>query len=95
MMSKKGSGTDCDFATGGGFFENDNTRYYFEEECELGDLVIYSGATIHGVADIDIKKPFRQDSLDGRLCAFVTLYKEFTRKGELEDYVKLGMWKID
>jgi len=87
IMSKKGSGDDCDFETGGGFFEVDGTRYYYEEECEIGDVVIYSGATVHGVADIDLHKTFDSRRPDGRYAGFVTLYKEFTRKKELEDYV--------
>lgn len=90
VMAKKGKGEDYDFETGGGFFEHEKKRYYFEEACEYGDIAVYSGNTIHGVSDIDIHKPFRQDNLDGRLCGFVTLYKDFTRKGELADYVKPG-----
>jgi hypothetical protein len=87
-MSKCGREPGCDFATGGGFFEHDGTRYLFEQACELGDVVVYSGATVHGVVDIDLAKPFRQDSLDGRLCGFVTLYRVFDRKGQLDDYLK-------
>ena len=72
---------------GGGFFEHRGERFYFERECELGDVVIYSGETIHGVGDVDVHKPFRHDTVDGRLCAFVTLYRHFTRKGQLDDYI--------
>ena len=88
VMSKKGDGPDCDFKTGGGFFELDGTRYYFEEECELGDLVVYSGETRHGVSDIDTDVVFDQSQVQGRLCGFCTLYKNFTRIGELKDYIK-------
>ena len=87
VMSKKGTGEDCDFKTGGGFFEVNDTRYYYEEACELGDLVIYSGATIHGVADIDLHKTFDPRKAEGRFAGFVTIYREFKRKGQLEDYV--------
>ncbi len=87
IMSKKGKGTDCDFESGGGFFELENTRYYYEEEAELGDLLIYSGHTAHGVADIDLHKTFDNRHPEGRYAGFVTLYKEFTRKRELDNYI--------
>ncbi len=87
VMSKKGEGEDCDFRTGGGFFEVKGERYYYEGDAELGDIVIYSGATVHGVADIDLHKTFDPRTCEGRLAAFVTLYRKFERKGQLEDYV--------
>ena len=87
VMSKKGKGIDCDFESGGGFFEINNARYYYEEEARLGDIIIYSGATIHGVADIDLHKTFDTRDPSGRFAGFVTLYKEFTRKRELEKYL--------
>ncbi len=87
VMSKKGTAEDCDFQTGGGFFEVSGQRYYYEEGCEMGDIVIYSGATVHGVADIDLHKIFDNRRPDGRMAAFVTLYKHFERKGQLEQYV--------
>ncbi len=87
VMSKKGKTDDCDFETGGGFFEVNSERYYYEEVCELGDIVIYSGATIHGVADIDLHKTFDNRNCEGRMAGFVTIYKHFERKGQLEQYV--------
>ena len=87
VMSKKGKGDDCDFETGGGFFEVDGNRYYYEEGCEIGDIVIYSGATIHGVADIDLHRTFDNRNNRGRFAGFVTLYREFEKKGQLSDYV--------
>jgi len=87
VMSKKGTGDGCDFETGGGFFETDGTRYYYEEGCEIGDIVIYSGATVHGVADIDLHRTFDSRSSRGRLAGFVTLYRVFDHKGQLRNYV--------
>ena len=87
-MSKKGNGNDCDFETGGGFFEVDGERFYYESECELGDIIIYSGLTVHGVEDIDLAKPFDSTSAEGRFAGFVTLYKEFKRRNEVQDYLK-------
>ena len=87
VMSRKGTDPDCDFETGGGFFELNSHRYYYEEACELGDVVIYSGATQHGVADIDLHRTFDSRRPEGRYSGFVTLYKEFTGRHELADYV--------
>ena len=86
VLSKKGKGEDCDFETGGGFFKVGSRRYFYEETCELGDIVIYSGATIHGVIDIDLHKTMNTDSAAGRLGGFVTLYKEFKEKNEVLEY---------
>ena len=90
VMSKKGTDHDCDFSTGGGFFEVNGERFYYEEVCELGDIIIYSGNTIHGVADIDLHKPFDSRSPDGRFGGFVTLYRKFLREKELHDYVEIS-----
>ena len=85
VMSEKGSGDHCDFETGGVDFSNsDGTRYYYEEGCLVGDIVIYSGATVHGVADIDLHRTFDNRSCSGRLAGFVTLYRVFDHKGQLK-----------
>ena len=88
LMSKKGSDKNCDFATGGGFIEVFGERFFYEEVCELGDIIIYSGETIHGVADIDLEKVFDTRKADGRFAGFVTLYKKFNKKKELNDFVE-------
>jgi hypothetical protein len=77
VMSRKG----LDFEQGGGFVELGEDRHYFEPYCSYGDIVIYDGRTVHGVDDIDPHLPFRQDSIEGRLAAFVTLYRDM-QKGE-------------
>ena len=89
VMSKKGEGAECDFRTGGGFFDVLGERYYYESHAELGDIVVYSGATVHGVADIDLHKTFDPRICEGRLAAFVTLYRKFDRPNQLQDYVKI------
>ena len=53
------------------------------------DVSMGHGAIVHGVSDIDLQEPFRQDSLAGRLCGFVTLYRHFDRKGQLADYIDM------
>jgi hypothetical protein len=95
MMSERGDGPDCDFTTGGGFFEYDGERFYYESHCEMGNVVIYSGATIHGVEDIDLHKAFDSHSPEGRLAGFVTLYRHFERKGQLGDYIPGAGGKSD
>ena len=77
VMSRKG----VDFEQGGGFVEIEDERHFFEPYCDYGDIVIYDGRTVHGVDDIDPHRPFRQDSIEGRLAAFVTLYRDM-QKGE-------------
>ena len=88
VMSKKGTSKDCDFVSGGGFFEINKERYFYEEEAELGDIIIYSGKIIHGVADIDIHKKFDSTKNIGRLAGFVTLFKEFNNTQEFQKFIK-------
>ena len=88
LMSKKGEDKDCDFSSGGGFFEVNGESFFYEENCELGDLIIYSGETTHGVADIDHQKIFDSHKVNGRFAGFVTLYKKFNERNELNEFVK-------
>lgn len=94
VMSKKGKEEDCDFVTGGGFFQVGSRRYFYEENCELGDIVIYSGRTIHGVADIDLHETMDSHRPAGRFGGFVTLYKHFNKKNEVQDFVEMSDDKI-
>lgn len=94
VMSKKGEGEDCDFKTGGGFFKVGSRHYFYEETCNLGDIIIYSGETIHGVADIDLHKTLDTRKPEGRMAGFVTLYKHFDRKKQLEDFVEMSEHKV-
>ncbi len=79
VMSRKGTGPDCDYETGGGYFCRGDTKTYFEAECQLGDILVYDTRVMHGVTEIDLAKPFRQNSTTGRYAGFVTLYRDFTR----------------
>lgn len=69
---------DCDFESGGGFFESNGRRYYYEEECEPGDIVIYNTSITRGVSKVDVLKGFKQDSMEGRFAGFVTTYRDFS-----------------
>jgi hypothetical protein len=80
VMSRRGSDAGCDYETGGGYFVRDGERVYYEQFCEVGDVLAYDTRVMHGVTEIDIQKPFRQDSHLGRYAAFVTLYRDFSGK---------------
>lgn len=75
VMSEKGK----DFEMGGSFIEENGERLYFEEHCQLGDIVIYNGATLHGVADVDPHKVLNLSSINGRIAGFVSLYKDLSK----------------
>lgn len=80
VMSRRGT----DFADGGGFVvDKQGARVYYEDFCELGDIVLYSDDTIHGVEDVDPHLVFNQKSFDGRLSGLVTLYKRATSYEEI------------
>ena len=76
IMSEK----NLDFQEGGGFIEDRGERFLFEENCQLGDVVIYDSQTLHGVADIDPHHLLNLEELTGRLAAFVSLYKHLEKK---------------
>lgn len=71
IMSKKGE----DFHTGGAFLDYQGQPVSYEEACDPGDVLIYNGNTLHGVADIDPLEPLDLTHFTGRIAAFVTLFK--------------------
>jgi hypothetical protein len=75
LMTTKGE----DFRDGGGFVDIGEDRLMFEEECGAGDVILYNGATIHGVADIDPHVAASLDRMDGRLVALASLYKDMSK----------------
>lgn len=70
-MTKKGK----DFETGGGYVEIDNNRYNLDDIFEVGDIIIYDRNSIHGVEEIDPHKKLDISTFNGRVTAFVSLYK--------------------
>lgn len=74
IISQKG----LDFHSGGAFIRKGEDRFFYEDGCQSGDVVIYDGRIRHGVADIDGHLPFEFSSIEGRLVGFATLYKRFT-----------------
>jgi len=73
LMSTKGEGND--FETGGGFVDLGDERIFLEDHFLPGDILIYDGRSVHGVEDIDPHVPLDLDTINGRLAAFVTLFK--------------------
>jgi len=71
LMSEKGK----HYHHGGGYVEIGEERFEFEGLCQAGDVVIYDGRTMHGVADIDPHVTMDLDSFNGRVAAFATLYR--------------------
>jgi hypothetical protein len=80
LMTKKG----LDYHEGGAYIDVDGQRYFFESECEVGDIVIYDGRVNHGVEEIDPMEPLDLASFAGRHVALVTLFKHFTKDSEAE-----------
>jgi hypothetical protein len=71
VMTEKGR----HFQKGGGFVDVGSTRINLEDHFRQGDILVYDGRTNHGVEDIDPHLPFDVDTFNGRVAAFVTLYK--------------------
>ena len=63
------------FETGGAYIETSSGRIDLDDEVEVGDVVIYDGASYHGVHDIDANHKFTTDSRFGRWSALVSLYQ--------------------
>ncbi|MBD3222995.1 hypothetical protein GF314_17335 [bacterium] len=74
LITSKGS----DFTEGGAFCEAGGQTYDLESEFRAGDIVIYDGTTMHGCWDVDPHVTPRLDTLDGRLVALVSLYKDMS-----------------
>ncbi len=64
-----------DFKSGGAFIKLNNRKILFEKEFEVGDIIIYDERTIHGVEEIDSNMNLDLETINGRITAFVSLYK--------------------
>lgn len=85
LLSKKGE----DFHEGGAYTMIGNEKYFFEGECDLGDIVIYDGRVLHGVEDIDPMEMLDLSSFAGRHVAMVTLFKHFSKSNSENEYKAL------
>jgi len=82
LMTKRG----VDFHDGGAYIDVEGKRYFFESECEIGDVVIYDGRVNHGVEEIDSMEPLDLTSFAGRHVAMVTLFKLFSKDASMDEY---------
>lgn len=71
LLSEKG----VDYREGGAYVERDDRRIPFEDSAQAGDVLVYDGRTVHGVADIDPMEPLELDRFGGRAAAFVSLFR--------------------
>ena len=86
IMSIKGK----DFKEGGAYIiDADGKRDFYEDNCQLGDVVIYDGRVMHGVEEIDPMEPLDLNSFGGRHVALVTLFKHFNKNKVEEEYQSL------
>jgi len=73
VMTKQG----VDFEQGGGYVKvRSGEVLNFEETFEVGDIVIYNETNWHGVEEVDPHRTLNLESVNGRLTAFVSLYKD-------------------
>src|SRR5262249_37601740 len=63
-----------DYQKGGGSVRYNGVKVDSEAGSRRGDVVVYDGATIHGVADIDPGLAFDATNLRGRAVAMATIY---------------------
>ena len=66
------------YQEGGAFMDVDGEIIDLEDEFKAGDVVIYDGTTMHGVHDIDPGRVPTLQTLDGRMVALVSLYKDMS-----------------
>ena len=64
-----------DYNSGGAFVDNDQYRFMVEDQCEIGDVLVYDGRTLHGVEEVDPNSVINMNNINGRLVAMASLYK--------------------
>lgn len=89
LLTEKGT----DYAEGGGYVEIDDRRVLFEDHAAAGDIVIYDGRTMHGVADVDPLLPLDLDTFGGRAAGFVSLFRHLASGGD--SYAKLSREAVE
>ena len=71
VMTEKGK----DYKSGGGFVINNGNMVNVDDYTKIGDVVLYSSKTVHGVLDVDPKYFPDLNSTNGRYVALTTLFK--------------------
>ncbi|HET6346853.1 MAG TPA: hypothetical protein VFH51_18105 [Myxococcota bacterium] len=85
LLTEKGR----DFHEGGAYVEDDaGLRFTYEDHCLSGDVVVYDGRTVHGVADIDPLAELDLSRLSGRVAALASLFR-LLRPGA-DDYAAMA-----
>jgi len=83
LLTERGT----DYQEGGGYIELHGQRVMFEEFTQAGDIVIYDGRTVHGVADVDPLEPLELTQFRGRAAGFVSLYRHLPSGTDAYDKV--------
>jgi hypothetical protein len=84
LLTEKG----VDFESGGAYVDVGDKRWLYEDGCRTGDLIVYDGQTMHGVADIDPMASLELTRLTGRVVAMASLFRLFDAGGA--DYETLA-----
>ena len=71
------------FEEGGAYLDINGENIDLEDDLKAGDVLIYDGKTMHGVHEIDPRKVPSLMSLEGRLVAMVSLYKDMSADEKL------------
>lgn len=71
LFTEKGE----DFQEGGAFVNHNGKKVDLELTARAGDVIIYSGASLHGVDDIDPFAVADSRRIDGRIVGLVSLYQ--------------------
>ena len=64
-----------DFERGGAYVKVDDQIIIFENCFSVGDIIVYNESTFHGVEEIDPHRNLDLETFNGRVTAFVSLYK--------------------
>ena len=76
-----------DFDEGGAYVDRGEQRFQYEPFCRTGDVIVYDGNSIHGVADIDPMQDLDLRSFSGRAVAVVSLFRHLDGT---DDYAALS-----
>ena len=83
LLTEKG----VDFQEGGAYIEVDDERFYYEDFCQAGDVVVYDGRSVHGVADIDPLCDLELARCSGRVVALASLFRHLS--GGASEYAEM------
>jgi hypothetical protein len=70
LLSEKGE----HYHEGGAYINTPQGRLEYEADCKVGDVIVYDGKTVHGVADIDPLEALDLAHFGGRVAAFASLF---------------------